>query len=616
MKRNIKNIIAISLICSIPAFAAINDDIKKVAKKSKSKFIKNIYSSNMYEPIWIKDGGLSNLGKELIAQMKKDKTLDSDLPFYKLYKQVLRDINNKKYNASLELKLTKLYKAYMDYLIKGGIDWKAFDRDLARLRKKYDYSVAWERFTPPYSSSKILSSALISGTFGNYFSKVEPKRFKYQKLKKYLQEYIAIKHNGGWKTVHPKTNLRVGSSSSYIPAIRKRLKIVGDLPSSCTEPMDSPIYDSCMSKGVKRFKLRHGLRGTSIIDRGARAELARGVNYYIKKMRLNLDRIKWSKRDEARVRIELNIPAFRLYMYDGKGLVTTMRVVTGKPDHPTPVFSDVMTTVVVNPYWRIPESIVRKEMLKHLIKNPHYYERQGKYLYKGWGPNSEKINPATVNWKKYLNNKKPIPYHFMQSPGSRNALGKIKFLFPNKYSVYIHDTPSKRLFFRETRAFSHGCMRIQKPRELLEALSLYNSNIHVDSIMRRLGTDDNQQIALRRRIPIDITYFTSFVDDYGNLHFRKDIYGYDRLQLKHYYKGYSSLASNDIKENKKSSKAKKKIAKKEKAKEKKKVKTKDKAVAQAKYRPVKKEAEKKVQVQPKPQPTKPKQAYEVIEIGY
>ena len=608
MKQNINNIITASLIFSLPLMASVSDDVKNIASKSKSKFIKSIYSNNMYEPIWIENNTLSTLGKELIAQIKKDKTIDSDLPFYKLYLTVLKDIKNKKFSATLELKITKLYKAYMDYLIKGGINWKAFDRDLARLRKRYDYSVGWERIAPPYSSSKILSSAIVNGTFGDSFSRVEPKRFKYKKLKKYLEQYINIKHNGGWKTVRPKTTLRVGANSQYIPIIRKRLQIVGDL-GNCSTSIDSTLYDNCMAKAVKRFRLRHGLKASSVIDRATRVELARPVNYYIKKMRLNLDRIKWSKREEAQVRIELNIPAFRLYVYDGQGLVTTMRVVTGKANHPTPVFSDTMTTIVVNPYWRIPQSIVRKEMLKHLIKNPHYYERQGKYLYKGWGPNSEKINPATVNWKKYVGNKKPIPYHFMQQPGVRNALGKIKFLFPNKYSVYIHDTPSKRLFFRETRAFSHGCMRIQKPRELLEALALYNSNINVDSIMKRLGTNKNKHIALRRKVPIDITYFTSFVDDYGNLHFRKDIYGYDRLQLKHYYKGYSSKSnlktkkSNKKKDKTKATPHKSKIVK-PKAKN-----------SNPKSTPKSKQVDK-----PKPQPitqsTKPKSAYEVIEIGY
>jgi len=609
----IRNSVVGFMAITLPIFAGLSDDIKSSVVKSKSSFLKSAYSSSLYDPIWINNNGLTTLGNELIEHIKKDKTVAEDLPFYKLYRSVKQDLKKGRYSANLDIKMTKLYKAYMDYLIKGGIDWNAFDRYLEYLKKKYDYNVGWEHYAPPYSSKRILERAKLNDTFGDAFNSVEPTRFKYKKLKKALAHYIDIKHNGGWKIAKVGTTLKPGMENPAIPIIRKRLKVVGDLK-GCSQSMDSTIYDNCMAKAVRRFKLRHGFKGNSVIDKGTRAELRKGVNYYIKKMRLNLDRIKWSYRKEARVRIELNIPAFRLYVYDGKDLVTTMRVITGKPNHPTPIFHDVMTTVVVNPYWRIPESIVKKEMIKHLIKNPHYYDKQHKFLYDGWGPNANRVNPAKVKWSKYKADDKHIPYHFMQSPSSRNALGKIKFLFPNKYSVYIHDTPSKRLFFRDIRAFSHGCMRIQKPRELLKALSLYNSNIKVDSIMRKLGTNDNTQIPLRRRIPVDITYFTSFIDDYGNLHFRRDIYGYDKAQYKNYYKG--SVISSKVpkkQSSKKDLKPTKKLDKKE-DKVKKHTKTKVKQEHKVKKSPVKKTTPKRKVVHKKPQANKPD--YEIIEIGY
>jgi len=508
---------------------------------------------------WVNSGSLSPLAKELISQIKKDKTVSYDLSFYKLYKLVLTDIDNNKITAATNKKINKLYYAYMNYLIKGEINWNSFKKSIAYLRKKYDYNVGWETTPPPYSAKSILNNAIASGSFNDIFSKVEPYRYKYKTMKKYLIKFISIRNSGGWGSAG-KATLKPGSSSAAVVNIRKHLKLVGDL-ANCDASADSPVYDNCMAKAVKRFRLRHGLKASSIIDKATRNELSKSVSYYIKKIRLNMDRIKWIRRKEAKLRMELNIPAFRLYIYDGKDLVTTMRVVTGKANHPTPVFSDEMTTVVVNPYWRIPQSIVRKEMLKKLIANPYHYEKQGKYLYKGWGAKSGKIDPSTVDWSKYLGNKKHIPYHFMQQPGNKNALGRIKFLFPNKYAVYIHDTPSKRLFFRTTRAFSHGCMRIQKPRELLKALSLYNKNIHVNALMKKLGTTDNTHIALNKKIPIDITYLTSFVDDYGNLHFRKDVYGYDRLQLKHYGATKSTKIKKKKKKTKKTAKKNKKTTK-------------------------------------------------------
>jgi len=539
------SIFLLSLIASSTINAKVSkDELKNHLKDIQVSYIKNIYLNNAYDPIWIKDNSLSPLGKELINQIKNDKTIAYDLPFYKLYKSVLKDINNKKFNTDLEIKLSNLYNQYMHYLIEGEIDWKEFMNYIQNLRKKYDYKVGYEIKKPPYSSAKILQNAILGETFGNIFSQVEPKRFRYHQLKEYLVKFLHMH----WQKVGMIPTLRVGSSNPAIAKIRKRLKLEGDLQ-GCNQSIDSTIYDNCLAKAVKRFKIRHGLKPNSIIDRRTRLEFNRSPMYYVKKIRLNLDRIKWSNRKEEKVRIELNIPSFRLYLYDGNELVTTMRVVTGKPNHPTPVFSDIMTTIVVNPYWRIPESIVKKEMIKHLIKNPHYYDRQHKFLYDGWGPNAKKIDPATVNWAKYKDNKKHIPYHFMQEPGYNNALGKIKFLFPNKYSVYIHDTPSKQLFFRTKRAFSHGCMRIQKPRELLEALALYNSNINVDKVMKILGTNKRKVIALRKWIPVDITYFTAYVDSYGYLHFRDDVYGYDKAMLKSYgkYSKHKSKVKNSNK---------------------------------------------------------------------
>ncbi len=545
------------LLAFLSSSLLISKPVDKNTTKEPSQSKKVTQKAKISSSIWVKNSSLTPLGEELIDQMKKDKTISYDLPFYKAYKKTLKDIKRGKVTNK---EMNKLYYDYMNYLIRGGINWSAFKRDINRLKKKYDYSVGWETTPPPYSAKKILNNAILNGSFNNIFQKVEPRRFKYPQMKKYLIKYIDIRNNGGLPMPGKTPTLKVGSSHPGIKKIKKQLKLLGDLSNSCPT---NTVYDKCMIKAVKRFKIRHGLKGTSIINRATRRELNTPISTQIRKIRLNMDRIKWVRRSEPRVRIEINIPAFRLYVYDGKDLVTTMRIVAGKPDHPTPVFSDTLTTVVVNPYWRIPESILRKEMLKKLIKNPHYYEKQGKYLYKGWGANAKKVNPAKVNWKQYLNNKKPIPYHFMQEPGHNNALGRIKFLFPNKYAVYIHDTPSKRLFFRESRAYSHGCMRIQKPRELLKALALYNDNINVNKVMRKLGTTDNTAIGLTRKIPIDIVYLTSFVDDYGNLHFRRDIYGYDRLQLKHYYRLASAKpVAKKAKKTKTKTKTKKKEPKK------------------------------------------------------
>ncbi len=516
--------------------------------KSESKEMASLYKELYYVPVWIGQKAPTKFAKDLFQDIKQDRSVADIAEIQNAYKKAQESLK-KAYNSNAsikdklnaELAISRLYLTYLNYILYGGIDWKAFDRKRAELSKKYDAQVGWDRYKSPYTPASLLSDAVLAGKFDSLFKIAEPKRFKYNKLKSYLMKYISIRDRGGWAKLPKYRRIKPYQKSAVIPLIRKHLELTGDLQACGLDDVDteSLIYDECLQKAVKRYKLRHGLKGNSKIDKETWNLLNEPVENLIAKIRLNLDRIKWIYHTEAPVRIELNIPAFRLYFYDDKELVNTMRVITGRPTHPTPSFHNTMKYIVVNPYWKIPQSIVKHEMLKHLIRNPYYYERRGKHLHASWDEDSPVIDPGSIDWSQYRGSK-PIPYYFMQDPGTSNALGKIKFLFPNKYSVYIHDTPSKKLFFQNTRAFSHGCMRIQKPREMLKTLSLFNDNIDVEDLMALLKTKHKKTVSLKHKIPVDIVYLTAFVDDYGNLNFRKDIYGYDKYQFKNYK--YHTLA--------------------------------------------------------------------------
>ena len=512
---------------------------KKVA--SNTKEMASLYKHLYYVPVWVGAKSPTKFAKMLFEHIEADESIKNIAELQNAYKKAKEAIDraykidasiNDKLNA--ELLTSKLYLAYLNYLLYGGIDWEAFDKKKAQLSKKYNAQVGWDRYKPPYNPEQLLVDAVVNGDFNSIFKDVEPKRFKYHQLKQYLLKYISIAKQGGWPKLPKYRRIKPNKNYKVIPLIRKHLQLTGDLQ-NCGEDIDinSTKYDSCLQKAIRRYKIRHGLKPNSIIDKETWRLLNEPVDSLITKMRLNLDRIKWLYHKEEPVRIELNIPAFRLYFYNGKELVNTMRVITGKPNHPTPSFHNTMKYVVVNPYWKIPQSIVKQEMLKHLIKDPYYYERRGKHLHLTWDENSPIIDPGSINWAQYRGSK-PIPYYFMQDPGTSNALGKIKFLFPNKYSVYIHDTPTKKLFFKNIRAFSHGCMRIQKPREMLKTLSLFNDNIDVEELMALLKTKRKKTVVLKHKVPVDITYLTAFVDDYGNLNFRRDIYNYDKYQLAKY----------------------------------------------------------------------------------
>ena len=538
--------------------------LEKQIKQGKEKSLRKLYGDLFYTPVWVGEKGLTHFGDEMLEVIGKDKTLLPAMKSHKLYAQVsekLKALEAKgggslEDKVALELEMSRLYKAYVDYLIYGGINWKAFKSKLASLKKALEADFGWVVYTPSRTASSVLMDAIALGSFKKGIKKAEPTRFNYAKLKKYLLKYIDIQERGAWKTL-PKFSGKITpeKSSKAIPAIRNNLALEGDL-GACRGEMNATVYDECLVKAVKRFQLRNGVKADGVIGKGTYTLLATPVAKKIKLIRMNMDRIKRFRQEEAPVRMELNIPSFRLNIFDHNKLVDTIRVVTGKPNHPTPVFGNKVQYIVVNPWWKIPESIVKKEMLRHLIKDPYYYERRGKILKATWDEHSERIDPGTVNWSAYASKSAHIPYRFMQVPSRRNALGKIKFIFPNQFSVYIHDTPSKKLFFRSQRAFSHGCMRIQKPRELLKAFSLYNDNIDVEAIMKRLQGTEKKIINLKHKIPVDITYLTAFVDPYGNLNFRKDVYKYDKYTLKNYNYTVDSVRHTTAKAKEKNPKAK------------------------------------------------------------
>jgi len=186
---------------------------------------------------------------------------------------------------------------------------------------------------------------------------------------------------------------------------------------------------------------------------------------------------------------------------------------------------------VLNPYWNIPKSIIQKEMIPKLLRNPNAMARQGIEIHSGWGKDAQIISGSSVNWNKWRYSK-TMPFRFAQVPGYKNALGKVKFLFPNKFSVYMHDTPSKHLFKRNKRAFSHGCIRLQKPRELLRTFSTFNENLDFDKAQKRLKGKKKEYVVLKEKVPVDVIYLTAWVDYEGKLQFRDDVYGYDKMQLK------------------------------------------------------------------------------------
>lgn len=281
-----------------------------------------------------------------------------------------------------------------------------------------------------------------------------------------------------------------------IALLRQRLNVPVPTNKDGDNLFPENIYDSDLLDAVKNFQAANNVQATGIINRTTRAKLNQGKPNREKQLLANMERWRWVPREFGKTHIRVNIPEFLVRVTKNDKLVHTERVVTGKRANPTPSFSDEMETIVFNPYWNVPQSIIWNEM----------------------GGNAPKgFESRTVNGRVFIR----------QPPGPRNALGRVKFLFPNKHSVYMHDTPSKSLFNRKVRAFSHGCMRLRDPLKMAEVL-LGSEGIDRKSINSRVGSGRNQYVKLKNKIPVHVTYFTMWVNKDGRTSYYDDIYGHDK----------------------------------------------------------------------------------------
>jgi len=512
--------------------------IAKVVKAQPRKSsIRKIYQISDNQPIWVTAHGLSTLGRGLLDQIGSDPMLGHDTKIYRDYRAIqsfgtsaslFGGQASVKKQIKLELKMTQLYKNYANFKIYGMINWPIFRGRLQQIIVTDNIHADWEIY-PKYTVYSLLRAMISSGDVRGSFDQTIPKTQLYTDLEKWYFHYRKIAQSGEWPVIPNFNTVRPGESSSVIPLIRKRLYLSGDLQ-GC-EADRSTLYDSCLVDAVKRFQKRNGQSADGVIGKGTRNILRQSLGQILTKMQLNLDRIKMMKRRGAGRHIMINIPAFRLYFYDNGQIFQTMKVITGKKKHPTPVFSDTVETVVLNPYWNVPKSIIQKEMIPKLLRNSNAMARQGIEIRNGWGSDAKKISASSVNWSQYRYSK-TVPYRFAQVPGYKNALGKVKFLFPNKFSVYMHDTPTKHLFKRRARAYSHGCIRLEKPRELIKTFADFNPNLDYDRAQKILKGKKQSYFQVEH-VPVDVTYLTAWVDPSGVFQMRGDIYGYDKEQLKY-----------------------------------------------------------------------------------
>jgi murein L,D-transpeptidase YcbB/YkuD len=324
----------------------------------------------------------------------------------------------------------------------------------------------------------------------------------YKLLKVELEKYAAIAKQGGWPQVSIKAKqVKKGTVSQEIVILKKRLSLTGDMASDTT-----PVFNEGLEIGIKSFQARFGYKPNGILTDGLLNDMNVPVKTRIKQILINMGRMQWMIHEPVGQMMVVNIPEFILHVKEGATKVFDMNVVVGKEGHNTMMFTGNLNQIVFSPYWNLPPSIVKKEILPAMENNPGY---------------------LASNNMEITGDDGGLPV-IRQLPGGDNSLGKVKFLFPNSFNIYFHDTPAKALFEKDKRAYSHGCIRLSDPAKLANYLLKEDTDWPPENIDAAMNAGTEKFVKLKNPVPVLITYYTAWVDENGLLHFADDIYGHDK----------------------------------------------------------------------------------------
>ncbi len=504
----------------------IDEESETFKKISHKKFINNLYQKNHYFPLWFHYKGLKKEAlKDFFDTLESDIMLSHKGKIFKEYQRLKKRLETPRQSLRedllIDIELSSLYKSYLNFHLYGSIQWQDFKNKLSWMRR-HKIAADWVTYTPKYDIAELMLHYPLS----KIVQATTPSSFGYGRMLQELKRLKEIKRQGGWPKIVNSSQLRPGRSGKHVKRLINRLRSSGDY--TCAG--ESSTYGPCLQRAVKRFQRRHGLYPSGKINRYTLSKLNLSVDWKIKKVLLNLDRIKRLPDQPEDRYIMVNIPDFRLYYRENGKERLSMRVIVGDQKHHTPVFSDEITYIVLNPYWMIPDSIVKKEMIPNILKNPNYLQERGYEVRTSTNTRRRPIDTSKIDWARVLRTGETKRYKFAQPPGPKNALGKIKFKFPNRFAVYLHDTSNKKLFRKGQRAFSHGCIRIAEPNALLATFARHERSISYNRSQRILRGKNETQLNLSKPVPVHIVYLTAWINSDGLLHYRNDIYRYDSKQ--------------------------------------------------------------------------------------
>lgn len=476
---------------------------------NESEITKNsvllFYKNRNYKSAWFSQDGMTEAVMNFQNQLQNYSIDFQDNSFKNSELDVLIDSKketetNPESRQKLELLLTTTYFKYAKKAF-GGVSKTANELEWYIPRKKKNYQE--------------MLDFLIDNEKNEMAKNVNP---YYTKLLQKLHSYRNIQKNGGFPKIKTDQEFLFKSEAdSTLLQVKKRLVLSGDLQKND----NNIVYTVDLVKAVSNFQQRIGLPSNGKLDFKTIAALNITIEERIKQILINLERLRWIPTTMENDYLIVNIPEYKLHVIENKKLLWECNVVVGKEAKRTTIFRGNIAQIILNPYWNIPNSIINEEILPKLKQNKNYLESNNMEVLSG----NEVVDAAKIDWNKYTKN---IPFLIRQKPGLDNALGKMKFLFPNNFNIYLHDTPSKELFNHSRRDFSHGCIRVENPKKLALYLLEKNTNWNIAKVNQVLQTIQETGITIRPTMPVYIVYFTAWVDSNNNLNFRNDIYNLDK----------------------------------------------------------------------------------------
>jgi len=468
------------------------------------------YGRRDFQPAWIDSAGLTEDGALVVESLRMSRFQGLEPEDYDL--AAIRELVSSQEPERL---------AVLDTLMTGAFLRYCYDIRSGRADPR-DADPEWFVEADGIDHLTALEESIADGSLAEVLEGLMPPDPRYARLRKALEDYRRIAAGGGWPRLPEGPALKANVRHPAVVVLRKRLWASGDF----ARPDGDDLFNEDLEAAVVRFQDRHGLDADGVVGRKTNAALNVPVEERARQIVLNMERWRWMPRYTASRYILVNMAGFEMRVIENDVPTLRMRVVIGRPYRRTPAFTEAMTYVVVNPYWHIPPSLAVRDLLPKIREDPGYLERQGIRVFSDCTENAHELDGQGMDWSEISS--RGFPYKLRQDPGPHNALGRIKFMLPNRFNIYLHDTPHREHFDLSVRAFSSGCIRLEEPLVLADYI-LGEAGWSPERIRETIAGGERRVVSLPRPIPVILVYWTAWVEKDGTVNFRDDVYGRDKL---------------------------------------------------------------------------------------